>query len=126
MVKKTETKTGMAGVFAVPDDIGLGMVNKMLRPQMAMAQAIIDQHIETLEFLKTRFERDREMLGVLSQTVDPVQAATLWSEFWQRSASDYAMESAKLSTSLQHVTEQAIKSATEESEAIAQAMTGKS
>jgi hypothetical protein len=125
MAKKAETKTGMMGGLAATEGAGLDALGKMIRPQMAMAQAVLDYNIETLDFLKARFERDREMLGELAKTVDPMQAASLWSEFWQRTASDYAMESAKLSTSLQTITQQAVQTASEESEALAGAFAQK-
>lgn len=124
MAKKT-TNSAMTGALAAAEGAGLDALGKMMRPQMALAQAMLDHNIETLDFLKARFERDREMLGALAKTADPMQAASLWSEFWQRTASDYAMESAKLSASLQTITQQALHSATEEGAALAGAFAQK-
>ncbi|MEZ5684820.1 MAG: hypothetical protein R3D78_02535 [Paracoccaceae bacterium] len=50
MAKKAETKTGMMGGLAATEGAGLDALGKMIRPQMAMAQAVLDYNIETLDF----------------------------------------------------------------------------
>ncbi|KFE35317.1 phasin family protein [Thioclava atlantica] len=120
--KKNPPGTRMAGCMPVPN---VGDVSSMMAPQLRMMEALIAQNIEVLDFLKTRFERDREMIGELADTADPMQAMNLWGEFWQRMMSDYATESSKLATSVTGIAERAVRSATEEGEAIAKAAAGK-
>lgn len=106
--------TTMAGCMAVPG-LDFGM---FLRPQVQLAEAMLKQNIETLDFLKTRFERDRLMLAKLAQTQDPAQAMELWTGFWQAMLSDYAGETNKLAASVTEIAEQAVRTATEEGEAL--------
>lgn len=82
----------------------------LMGPQLRMAEAMLTQQIELLDFLKSRFERDRKMLSDLSRTKDPNTAMSLWGDFWQSAMSDYAMESSKLMASMQGVGEAAISS----------------
>ncbi|MDV7269920.1 hypothetical protein RYZ20_03295 [Thioclava sp. A2] len=119
MAKTTTTATAAA------EQAGLETLARMMRPQMAFASALIDYNLETLDFLRTRFERDKEMLGQIGKTLDPVQAASLWSEFWQRAASDYSVESSKLATALQSISQQAVRTMAEEGEALAGAVSPK-
>jgi hypothetical protein len=106
----------------VPD---AGNVSQLMTPQLHMAEKLIAQNIEMLDFLKARFERDREMLGKLAEQSDPMKAMNLWGEFWQRTMTDYSTQMAKLATTASGLAEQAVRTATEESEAIAQATAGK-
>ncbi|MBN2741250.1 MAG: phasin family protein [Rhodobacteraceae bacterium] len=112
----------MAGCMPVPD---AGNVSQLMTPQLHMAEKLIAQNIEMLDFLKARFERDREMLGKLAEQSDPMKAMNLWGEFWQRTMTDYSTQIAKLATTASGLAEQAVRTATEESEAIAQATAGK-
>ena len=122
MAKKTTPGPTMAGCLPVPDAMGM---NALIAPQLRMAEALIAQNIETLGFLRERFERDREMLARLQQTADPMAAMTLWGEFWQRMLTDYSLETTKLATSVTNIAQTAVRSTTEEAEAIAKAATGK-
>ncbi len=114
MPSKNNPAAAMAGCMAVPD-LDFGM---FLRPQVQLAEAMLKQNIETLDFLKTRFERDRLMLEKLAQTQDPTQAMELWTGFWQAMLSDYAGETNKLAASVTEIAEQAVRTATEEGEAL--------
>lgn len=106
--------TAKAGCMATPGlDFGL-----FLRPQLQLAEAMLKQNIETLDFLKTRFERDRQMMAKLAEMQDPGQAMQLWAGFWQAMLSDYAGETNKLAASVTEIAEQAVRTATEEGEAL--------
>ncbi|TMV93585.1 hypothetical protein FGG78_04475 [Thioclava sp. BHET1] len=120
--KKTPFGTSMAGCMPVLDGAGL---SSMLAPQLQMAEALIARNIETLDFLRARFERDQEMLARLSEERDPMQAMNLWSAFWQRTMSDYSSEMAKLATSASALAETAVRTATQEGEAMARQASGK-
>lgn len=124
MTEKPKSPPGMnmAGCMPVPDVSGM---NSMMSPQLKMMEALIAQNIEMLDFLKTRFERDQDMVGKLADEADPLKAMSLWGEFWQRAASDYATEMSKLATSMTGIAERAVRTATEEGEAIAKATSGK-
>lgn len=124
MAAKPKTPPGMtmAGCMPVPDVSGM---NSMMSPQLKMMEALIAQNIEMLDFLKTRFERDQDMVGKLADEADPLKAMSLWGEFWQRTASDYATEMSKLATSMTGIAERAVRTVTEEGEAIAKATSGK-
>ncbi|TNE85375.1 hypothetical protein [Thioclava sp. L04-15] len=120
--KKSPPGMNMAGCMPVPD---MGGVSLVMAPQLKMMEALISQNIEVLDFLKARFERDQEMVGRLADEADPLKAMGLWGEFWQRTASDYATEMSKLATSMTSIAERAVRTATEEGEAIAKATSGK-
>jgi hypothetical protein len=98
---------------------------QMTAPHLHMVEKMIAQNIEVLDFLKARFERDQDMVRVLSLEADPIKAMGLWGEFWQRTMSDYGAEMAKLATSASGLAEQAVRSAAEEGEAIAKATSAK-
>ena len=113
--KKTDPLSAMAYLMKAPALDGFSM---FMRPQARMAEALLKQNIETLDFLKTRFERDRAMLADLAQIDDPAKAMDLWSSFWQRMMSDYSTETTKLAASVTEIAEQAVRTATEEGEAL--------
>ncbi|MBW0157208.1 phasin family protein [Sedimentimonas flavescens] len=118
--KKQNPFGAMAGCMPTPS-VDMSM---FLRPQARMAEALLKQNIETLDFLKTRFERDRSMLADLADAKDPNEAMALWTTFWQRMLSDYSTETNKLAASVTEIAEQAVRTATEEGNAIISA-TGK-
>lgn len=68
--------------------------------QALLVSANINQTIEALDFLKRRFERDRQMLTDLSHAPDAAAAVGVLTAFYQRSLSDYMAETARLSTLL--------------------------
>ena len=107
--------TEMFGAMQMPSMDGWSM---FFKPQAKMAEAMINQNIEMLEFLKTRFEKDRAMLETLSDAATPVEAMTLWQGFWQKMLTDYSAETNKLATSVSAIAEQAIRSASEEGAAL--------
>lgn len=116
MVTKTVPKAGQgagASMSSVMDGWSL-----MFAPQARMAEAMIQQNIEMLDFIKARFERDRKMLEDLVKATDPAQAAKLWQDFWTRTFTDYSVETTKLAASAGEIAETALRSATEESAAL--------
>ncbi|WP_417809258.1 phasin family protein [Thioclava sp.] len=119
---KSPTSKKMAGSMQMPD---AASVSQMMAPHLHMAEKLIAQNIEMLDFLKARFERDRQMLGKLTEQRDPMKAMNLWGEFWQCTMTDYSTQMTKLATSASGLAEQAVRAATEESEAITQAASGK-
>ncbi|SOC14217.1 phasin protein [Rhodobacter sp. JA431] len=90
----------------------------MFAPQARMAEAMIGQNIEMLDFIKTRFERDKAMLGELAEASDPIEAAKLWQDFWSRLFTDYSVETTKLASHAGEIAETALRSATEEGAAL--------
>jgi len=95
-----------------------------VKPQAKMAEALINQNIEALEFLKERFEKDRAMLETLSEAATPTEAMSLWQGFWQRMLTDYSTETNKLAASVSAIAEQAIRSASEEGAALMNVASG--
>lgn len=116
----------MTTTKAMPQMPGLGSFvpqafeswTTLFAPQARMAEAMLKQNIEMLDFLKARFERDRAMLEDLANAKDQAQAATLWEDFWQRMLTDYSVETNKLAATATEIAETALRSATEESEAL--------
>lgn len=121
MTKKTTTPplpgfaTGF-GAFTTPQPFE-GWAT-FFAPQARMAEAMLKQNIEMLDFLKARFERDRAMLEDLANATDPADATALWQDFWQRMLTDYSVETNKLAASATEIAEQALRTATEEGEAL--------
>ncbi|MFC5738739.1 phasin family protein [Sinirhodobacter huangdaonensis] len=97
-----------------------------MKPQARMAESLLKHNIEMLEFLKARFERDREMLDELADAGSPAEAMAMWQGFWQKMLTDYSVETNKLAASATEIAEQAIRAATEEGEAMVTAAGGKS
>ena len=120
--RKSPPGMAMAGCMAIPDAAN---VSQLMSPQLHLAEKLIAQNIEILDFLRTRFERDQEMVRELADQGDPLKAMTLWGEFWQRTLTDYSTEMAKLATSVSGIAEQAVRTATEEGEVIAKAGSSK-
>lgn len=114
-MKKTTPMSGMPAFPNLPSVDGWAM---FFKPQARMAEAMIKQNIEMLEFLKARFERDRLMLEDLANAKDQTAAMGLWQDFWQRMLSDYSVETNKLAASATEIAEQAIRTASEEGAAL--------
>lgn len=93
-------------------------------PQARMAEAMLGQNIELLEFVKARFERDKAMLADLSRIDDPAEAMRIWQDFWGRMFTDYSVETTKLAAHAGEIAETALRSATEEGAAM-MSMAGK-
>lgn len=96
-----------------------------MKPQARMAESMLKHNIEILEFLKARFERDREMLDELADAGSPAEAMAMWQGFWQKMLTDYSVETNKLAASATEIAEQAIRTATEEGAAMVSAAGGK-
>lgn len=78
-----------------------GMSRGVMQAQVRMMDAVLKQNIEALDFLKTRFEKDRAMLGELAQAQDAAAAGAVLTSFWQRLASDYMQEAGRLGSLMQ-------------------------
>ena len=90
------TKTSKTSLFT-GDPAHLGdMMTSILRAQAHMMDSILKQNIETLDFLKARFEKDRVIFNQLAASTDPAQAMELVHSFWNRSVKDYTDEAGKL------------------------------
>ena len=77
----------------------------MMEGQARLVAANLSQTIEALDFLKRRFERDRQMLTDLSHAPDSAAAVGILTAFCQRSLSDYAAETVRLSNLLTALTD---------------------
>ncbi|AWB47532.1 hypothetical protein HYN69_02535 [Gemmobacter aquarius] len=83
------------------DAAGAGMSRGVMQAQVRMMDAVLRQNIEALDFLKTRFEKDRAMLGELAVAQDATAAGAVLTSFWQRLASDYMQEAGRLGSLMQ-------------------------
>ncbi|MFD2175300.1 hypothetical protein [Rhodobacter lacus] len=117
MAKTTTTKT--EGKPSVLDAWSM-----FFAPQARMAEAMLGQNIEMLDFLKARFERDKLMLADLAKVDDPAEAMRIWQDFWGRLFTDYSVETTKLAAHAGEIAETALRSATEEGAAM-MSMAGK-
>jgi hypothetical protein len=70
----------------------------VVRAQARMMDALLRQNIETLDFLRKRFELDRQMLADLSRATDPATMISVLSTFWSRAMADYTNEAGTLSS----------------------------
>ena len=70
-----------------------------MKPQARMAESLLKHNIEMLEFLKARFERDREMLDELADAGSAAEAMAMWQGFWQKMLTDYSVETNMLAAS---------------------------
>lgn len=95
----------------------------VMQAQVRMMDAVLKQNIEALDFLKTRFEKDRAMLDELAQTRDAAAAGAVLTSFWQRLASDYMQEAGRLGSLMQATAQEMGEGLTDEARAV---MGGKS
>ncbi len=94
------------------------MLAGVVRAQARMMDAVLRQNIETLDFLKTRYEKDRQMLADLAKATDPASMMTVLSSFWSRAMSDYTNEAGTLSAFAAATTEQFIEGLQDEAKAV--------
>jgi hypothetical protein len=112
-------KTPETGLFS-SDPAHLGdMMTSIMRSQARMMDSVLKQNIETLEFLKQRFEKDRAMFNALADSGDPTRAMLLMQEFWTRSVKDYTDEAGKIGALASAAAEQIVEGMTEEAKALA-------
>lgn len=115
MTKSKSTPGILPGAMLAAEGVPVSeMVAAATRLQGKMADAALRQNIETLDFLKARFEKDRELLTELAQSKEPSAAMSIWSEFWQGAMADYSSETGKLFAMMAAITDEAMKTATEE------------
>lgn len=100
-----------------PAHIG-DMMQGMLKAQVRMMDAALKQNIETLEFLRQRFEKDRAMLAQLAEAKDSASAGNVLTEFWQKAYSDYTAEAGRLGAMMTATVEQMQEGMTDEMKAM--------
>lgn len=120
-MSKAKTNGPALGCMTPPvDPAHMGdMMTSVMRAQAKMVDALLRQNIETLDFLKTRYEKDRAMLAALTEAKDPSTMMEVWTGFWSNAASDYTNEAGKLSSFAAATTEQMIEGLTEEARVMA-------
>ncbi len=112
-------KPSPPGLFTA-DPAHLGdMTTAILRAQARMMDSILKQNIEVLDFLRTRFEKDRAIFNDFAANDDPARAMELLQAFWNRSLSDYADEAGKLGALTAAAAEQLVEGIAEEATALA-------
>lgn len=74
------------------------MLMDLVRAQARLMDAILSQNIETLDFLKSRYEKDRQLLADLSLASDPNAMLTMLSTFWAGAVTDYTNAAGTQST----------------------------
>lgn len=89
------TTASIAGKEQMATDVP-EMMLYLTRMQGTLFDAVLRQNIEALDFLKRRFEHDRDLLSTLAKVDDPAKATTLWSDFWQNAIESYADEPRRL------------------------------
>lgn len=100
------------------EDKQSGMSRGVMQAQARMMDAVLKQNIEALEFLKTRFEKDRAMLGELASAQDASVAGAVLTTFWQRLASDYMQEAGRLGSLMQATAQEMGEGMTDEARAM--------
>lgn len=85
-----------------PSDLSHALMNSQAR----MFAAGLSQTIEALDFLKRRVERDRQMLGDLSNAPDSAAAVAVLTAFCERTLSDYSAEAGRLASLIAATAEQ--------------------
>ena len=86
----TKTQSNPFAPFATAADAasaGEGAI-AVMRAQAKMMDALLRQNIELLEFLKSRYEKDRTLLSALKHAENPNDMKTLWSGFGSRAQTD--------------------------------------
>lgn len=114
MTKKTET-----GLFSA-DPAHMGdMMTAILRAQARMMDSILKQNIETLDFVRQRFEKDRAVFRDLADSDDPASAMQVMQDFWTRSMRDYTDEAGKIGALAAAAAEEIAEGLTDEAKALA-------
>jgi hypothetical protein len=90
----------------------------LFRAQSKMMDTMLRQNIEVLEFLKLRYEKDREMLAQIAGLDDPSAAKTVLTSFWSEALADYTQEAGKLGALAAATTEQLAQGVMEEAKAL--------
>lgn len=106
------------------DEAEAGMSRGVMQAQVRMMDAVLKQNIEALDFLKTRFEKDRAMLGELASAQDATAAAAVLTGFWQRLASDYMQEAGRLGSLMQATAQEMGEGVADEARAVMGAKRG--
>lgn len=113
------TRDRNTGVFSA-DPAHMGdMMASIMRAQARMMDSVLKQNIEALDFMKARFEKDREIFNRLAATDDPARAMALMQDFWTRSVKDYTDEAGKLGALAAATAEQVVEGLTDEAKALA-------
>lgn len=112
-------KNPKTGVFS-NDPAHLGdMMSAIMQAQARMMDSVLKQNIEALDFIKTRFEKDREVFNRLAETGDPTLASQVLQDYWNGTLKDYTDEAGKLGALASATAEQLVEGMTEEAKALA-------
>jgi hypothetical protein len=111
-------KNPKSGLFS-NDPAHLGdMMSSIVKAQARMMDSVLKQNIEALDFIKARFEKDREVFNRLAETGDPTKASELLQEYWNVTVRDYTDEAGKLGALASATAEQIVEGMTEEAKAL--------
>lgn len=110
---RTDTSSTTGGSTPADD-----MMQGMLHGQVRMMDALLKQNIEALDFLRQRFEKDRDMLAELANAKDGAAAGSVLTDFWQKAFSDYSAEAGRLGSLMAASVEQMQQGLTEEARAM--------
>ena len=108
----SKDKTGKTGMSPQIDEVAqqmTGFMTTVVKMQGHMFDALMKQNIEMLDFVRTRFERDRALVAKIAATEDPVESQRLLGEFWQKAVSDYTDESGKMTGMVAELTSDAAR-----------------
>jgi hypothetical protein len=86
--------------------------------QGTVFDAWMRQNIEAMDFLKARFERDRQLAVEIAGIKDASEAVALWTTFWQRAVEDYADEPRRVASLMASAARDALSNARHEAEGI--------
>ncbi|OCX67107.1 hypothetical protein BFP70_02795 [Thioclava sp. SK-1] len=105
--KTAAVKSDFAGCLAIPSfDF-----SAMFKPQAALTDAIIEQNIEMLDFVKNRYNQECDTLEALCATRSPMEAMPIMTDFWHSAVSDYTAQAEKFTSALMGMTEKSVNAA---------------
>lgn len=109
----SEIPTALQYAAHVPD-----VMLTMARIQGRVLDAMLQQNIQMLDFLKGRFENDRKLAEALAAAEGAEAALAIWGDFWRQAVEDYATEPQRLSRVAASAADEAIRLARQEAAAV--------
>jgi hypothetical protein len=85
------TSTGMPAALN-----GQKLLHTMARMQGHAMRAVLNMQIETLGFLKHRYEQDLKLVDLLTGSAGIGDAFSVCSEFWKETVNEYSDEAGKI------------------------------
>lgn len=118
---KTETPASPLAALAQGADTAMlaGRMAAMMRTQAKMMDTVLKQNIEALDFVRGRYERDRELFAALSEARTPTDALAVWNVFWSKAVKDYSNEAGKLGSLAAATAEQMLEGLRDEATLLA-------